>query len=119
MPEGGWSEFDSSARKACPSRFDNHKRVRQPIAEFGDDAGDGLSERAAGVSRKANQDNARVLLSGDDAEITTFIGEEPQRLFRCAYRIVDENDLFVGERIGRVTHGRVDVVACQAGVRFE
>ena len=69
------SEFDSSARKACPSWFDDDNRARQPIAEFGDDAGDGLTERAAGVSREANQDNARILLSAgvrEQAEVFVF-----------------------------------------------
>jgi hypothetical protein len=57
--------------------------------------------------------------SGDEGEITALVGEEQQRLFLCAPRIVDEKDLFVGERVGRLPHGRVDVIACQTRIRLE
>jgi len=58
--------------------------------------------------------------SGDDGEVAALVGHELHGLvpsFGGAF--ADEDDFFVGQRVGRVTHRRVDVLARQARVRVQ
>jgi hypothetical protein len=59
--------------------------------------------------------------SGDDREVTAFVGEEAhESAFAAANRIpTDEQDFFVCERVSRVPHGGLNVLSRQSWVGFQ
>jgi hypothetical protein len=94
----------SKQRAGLRSREHEHVLVRGSRADFGD--------------------HGNVVTSGaesdDCSKVATLVGEESQRLFPCSCRVlVNEDDLFVREGVGGITHCRVNVVAGQAGIRLE
>jgi hypothetical protein len=59
---------------------------------------------------------ARIAEGFDDGDVATLVGEEPHRLVSAlGGSVVDEDDLFVRQRVGSVAHGRVNVLAVQGG----
>jgi hypothetical protein len=56
--------------------------------------------------------------SRDDDEVAALVGEETHWLISMLAGVfVDEDDLFVRDGIGRVTHRRLDVLAREPRVR--
>src|SRR5262249_6534168 len=52
--------------------------------------------------------------------LTTLIGEEAHRLlFAASGALTNENDFLVRKGVGRVAHGRVDVLTCQSRVAVQ
>jgi hypothetical protein len=58
--------------------------------------------------------------SGDDGEVAALVGEKLHRLFPVVRGILtDEDNFFVGERVGGIAHRRVDVFSLQLRISFE
>jgi hypothetical protein len=60
---------------------------------------------------------AHCAKSADNSEIATLVSEEPHRLVSAVAGVLaDENDLFVGDGVCRVSHRRLDILAGEVGV---
>ena len=54
------------------------------------------------------------------SEVAALVGKEPHGLFPAIVGLfADEHDLFVSQRVGRVAHHRLDVLACEVRVGVE
>jgi hypothetical protein len=63
---------------------------------------------------------ASVAEGFDDCEVAALVGEEPHRLVSAlGGPFVDEDNLFVRQRVGSVAHGRLDVLALQGRIAIE